>query len=77
MICKSITQREAHHLNHASYFPKQRFDPQNGITLCRKCHVPFHVDFIGSFRKKCTKEDFENFKSLINKMKEQICSKEQ
>jgi hypothetical protein len=33
----------AHHLNGFHWFEAGRFDPNNGITLCNKCHTEFHV----------------------------------
>jgi len=73
VICGSIKDRQAHHLNHASYFPEQRYDTKNGICLCRDCHINFHTNFKRSFREKCTKNDFENFLILVKKLKERIC----
>ena len=64
VICGSIKNRVAHHLNHASYFPEQRYDVENGVCLCRDCHIQFHCNFKRSFKQKCTKYDFENFKQL-------------
>ena len=68
-ICGNRQTREAHHMNHASYFPEQRFDINNGITLCKKCHINFHTNYKRSFRTKCTKYDFDNFKSLVSYFK--------
>ena len=65
VICDSLQNRQAHHLNSASYFPDERFDISNGITLCSKCHSQFHCNFKKSFREKCTKDDFLNFKELV------------
>lgn len=31
---------EAHHLNNFAEYPEQRFDVENGITLCGNCHNP-------------------------------------
>lgn len=33
---------EAHHIRPWSLFPKDRFDVNNGATLCRKCHGQVH-----------------------------------
>ena len=32
----------AHHIKSFTYFPKLRFDINNGITLCRSCHIKYH-----------------------------------
>lgn len=32
----------AHHIKNYSTFSEGRFDPNNGITLCNKCHKYFH-----------------------------------
>ena len=69
VICGSIKNRQAHHLNHATYFKNQRFDVNNGVTLCKSCHMQFHNNFKKSTREKCTKEDFSNFQQLINHYK--------
>lgn len=66
VICDSIKDREAHHMNHATYWPTMRFDASNGVTLCRACHVDFHCNFKMSFREKCSKADFANFVTLVD-----------
>jgi len=33
---------EAHHIKVYSKFPKLKFDKNNGITLCNKCHKKMH-----------------------------------
>ena len=71
-VCGSIKNRNAHHLNHAAYFPKERFDADNGICLCKNCHIQFHTNYKRSFRQKCTKYDFTNFISLVKYFKEII-----
>lgn len=56
--------RHAHHLNHATYFIDQRFDVENGITLCERCHSHFHNDYKNSTREKCTLHDYQEYKKL-------------
>jgi len=76
LICGAIKNRHAHHLNHASYFPDQRFDEANGICLCGNCHKIFHTSFKRSYRVKCTKEDFLQFIELYARSKKyKICEK--
>jgi len=37
-LCGSKKRIEAHHIKRWSDFPQLRFDPNNGVTLCKKCH---------------------------------------
>ena len=64
-ICGSIKKRTAHHLNSGSFFPDKRYDLNNGICLCSKCHMQFHNNFKRGYRTKCTKCDFDNFRTLF------------
>ena len=43
-ICKNHCHNKiiAHHIAPFSLFPKKRFQINNGITLCRKCHINLH-----------------------------------
>lgn len=36
---------KAHHLNGWNAFPEQRFDLDNGVTLCNDCHKDFHSQY--------------------------------
>jgi len=60
-VCKALKNRQAHHLNHATYFQNERFDVENGITLCKRCHKSLHIDYHRGYRKKCTKKSFMYF----------------
>ena len=67
-ICNSIKKRHAHHLNHATFFPDEKFDVKNGITLCSGCHMNYHCNHNRSYRHKCDEKDFENHISFIDKL---------
>lgn len=69
VICNALKGRNAHHINSGSYFPKERFDIENGITLCRTCHTEYHCNYHNSFREKCTIKDWNNFKCLVQYIK--------
>lgn len=66
MVCSDRKARHAHHLNHATYFPDEKFLPENGITLCQKCHSHFHNDYKSSTRAKCTKHDMKEYRKLAD-----------
>lgn len=68
-ICGSNQRRQAHHINSASYFVDERFDIENGVTLCYKCHMNFHCNYKKSYREKCTIDDYENFVVLTDYFK--------
>lgn len=70
IVCNSNKERQAHHKNSGSYFPLERFDLDNGVCVCRKCHTNYHTNYHRSFRIKTTKYDFANFLSLIEKLGE-------
>lgn len=59
----------AHHLNSWADHPNERYDLDNGITLCRVDHKAFH-DYMSGCRKPCTKDDYRQFKDkrLIGKL---------
>ena len=42
-LCKAKgVKLNAHHKKPWSKFPQLRYDPENGITLCEKCHKAYH-----------------------------------
>lgn len=62
-LCGNKRNLNSHHLNCWSLFKDQRYDVNNGITLCNACHRSFHK----KYGLKCTKEKFEEFKENYGK----------
>ena len=54
----------SHHLDDYENHLDLRYDVENGVCLCDKCHKEFHVDYMGGNRKSCSKEDYEDFKEV-------------
>jgi hypothetical protein len=42
MICSSTNNPEAHHLYSYMAHPNDRYDINNGVTLCKEHHIEFH-----------------------------------
>ena len=52
----------AHHLNAWNAYPDERFDIDNGITLCTDCHTTFHKEY--GYGNN-TKEQFNEYLNTI------------
>ncbi len=54
--CQLCGQRggklEPHHIYEFSLYPNKRFDVNNGITLCRKCHLEVHKAYRVGFKEE-------------------------
>ena len=70
VVCPSMENREAHHIEDYSFHKDKRYDLDNGVTLCKRCHTMFHCSYKKSFRQKCTKDDWDNFLELLRKVKD-------
>ena len=53
----------SHHLHNFADFPKLRTSIENGITLCKKCHIEFHRIY---GLKNNTKEELKEFLNSSN-----------
>ena len=69
VVCNSIERRHAHHINMGAYFPEERFNVDNGVCLCAKCHIMYHTDFNRSYKVKTTKYNFDNFMEVVEYLK--------
>lgn len=57
-ICCDDFRLTTHHLNSWNWAINERFDINNGITLCLKCHLDFHYQF---GRRNNTRQQFIEF----------------
>ena len=63
-LCKcSGGKLNAHHLNCWAEYPEDRYDVENGVTLCSVHHKEFHTH-MGGERKPCCADDYRNFKAV-------------
>ena len=76
-VCKICTRgpkegvtRHAHHIDSASYYIEERFNPDNGVCFCKDCHMNFHTNFKRRYKTKCTRYDYENFLMLTSYLRE-------
>lgn len=54
----------AHHLDGWANFPDQRYDLDNGVTLCTQHHDEFH-NSLGGSRLSCTRAQYTDFKTTF------------
>ena len=72
-ICRATNvYLHSHHLNSYDVFVNQRYDINNGITLCFRCHTEFHLIFS---KGRNTKFQFEQYKKSIEIFKKVLLKK--
>lgn len=64
-ICDSMQSRHAHHVESAVYNAELRYEPSNGICLCAACHTQYHNNFNKSTKVNTTRDNLDNFISLM------------
>ncbi len=62
-ICSSKKKLHSHHLNGYVCDKENRYNVENGVCLCRKCHLEFHSTY---GLKNVTKEQYIKFKQNKN-----------
>lgn len=68
-ICgKSDVYLHSHHCNSWDLFESQRFDVDNGVTLCEKHHDDFHVMYGFGNNTKYQFLEFKKFYDVIVKL---------
>jgi hypothetical protein len=58
----------SHHCNSWDLFVDDRFDVDNGVTLCQKHHHDFHAIYGSGHNTKYQFEEFEKFYSVIKQI---------
>jgi len=59
--CKKVGGNlECHHIFNYKDYPEKKYDKDNGITFCRKCHNKFHKIYGKRFNNKNQLEKFLN-----------------
>lgn len=58
----------SHHMNSFDIYIEDRYDVDNGVTLCQECHNRFHSQFGKGKNTKAQFEEFQRFINLIRKI---------
>lgn len=61
---------EAHHLNNFKDYIDERYDVNNGVTLCKECHKKFHSMY---GKKHTVKKQYYEFLEKIKNIDKKIC----
>jgi len=68
-ICGATnTYLNSHHCNSWDTFENQRFDIDNGITLCRECHENFHAVYGSGKNTRFQFDEYQKLASIILKI---------
>lgn len=51
----------AHHVNSWKWFPEQRFEISNLVTLCKNCHHEFHSKYGNGIKEPNTSKQYEEW----------------
>lgn len=60
-VCGSTESLIAHHLDGYKDNSALATDVDNGVTVCKGCHIDFHINFMGGYRVPVTRQDFEDY----------------
>lgn len=67
VVCDCKSQVSAHHILRKSFLPRAKYEPGNGITLCRTCHHELHSTFNGrpDLQQPMDAEGGENIERMV------------
>jgi protein-arginine kinase activator protein McsA len=63
----------SHHLNGWADFPAERYDVQNGVTLCQSCHDTFHEIYKKGGNTTAQFKEFEKIMDVIIRLANNDC----
>lgn len=64
--CDSKENLELHHIKSQAEYPKEKYDPNNVVILCRECHKIVHREVTKENTDPCIKKATRVFKHMIN-----------